>query len=257
MIYIKLISRICCLAAAAALASCATGCGALDKVSEITEKFGGKSKSESSESSEESVRETATDSVSIGTAERADSEPATEKLETKPIVATSSTEAAVSETKKVEIVPRLDNFYGSIIETYGSSQLDDEMSYGELHTYSPYKVVDGDFSTCWSEGAGGYGENEYITIVFDKIYAIDEICIWNGLCTNEELFYKNSRLCEIEIELSDGQTFSYECQDGWENRKNTVTFSDSVKTSSVTITIKSVYAGNKYSDTCISEISVS
>lgn len=145
----------------------------------------------------------------------------------------------------------------NISDIFASSHLSSQ-TYGEItYNYSAQKAIDNDITTCWSEGTDEYGIGESITISFDKTYEISELCLWNGLCTSEDLFYKNSRLRKITVVLSNGDSYDFECSDGWDNRKNIFSFNSGVKTSSMTIIIQSVYEGNKYKDTCISEISVS
>lgn len=61
----------------------------------------------------------------------------------------------------------------------------------------------------------------------------------------------------VTVVLSNGSQYDFECSDGWDNRNNSFSFGESIETSSITITIRSVYEGSKYKDTCISEISVS
>lgn len=154
-------------------------------------------------------------------------------------------------------VQNLIDFQSCILDITASSQLASETYGNKTYEYSPQKVVDNDMSTCWSEGTDGYGLGESITLYFDYVYEINELCIWNGLCTSEDLFYKNSRLRYITVVLSNGDSYDFECPDGWDNRKTVFKFNSGVNTSSLTIIIKGVYAGEKYKDTCISEISVS
>ncbi len=177
----------------------------------------------------------------------------------------SSTAVDISEdtTNKIEVsdninstIAELTDFYGAIKEITSSSQLSEEIIGNVTHNYAPSKVVDDDLSTCWCEGKDDYGIGENLTITFDSIYSIRYITIWNGLCTDEDLYRKNSRVHNIRITFSDGASIDYECQDGWENRKSTFKLPVAIETSSVTFQILDVYEGEKYKDTCISEISI-
>ncbi len=162
-----------------------------------------------------------------------------------------------SETSVEASVPAISDLSSSLQDIYSTSQLATQIYNNQTYDYSPNKAVDNALSTCWSEGAVGDGSGESLTLLFDNIYKINEIRIWNGLCASEDLFYKNSRLRVISIAFSDGHAFDFECRDGWNNRENVITLPNSVETSSIVITIRSVYEGEKYGDTCISEISVS
>ncbi len=149
------------------------------------------------------------------------------------------------------------SFSSDLSGVTASSKLASQNFGGEIYDYSPEKTIDKNLKTCWSEGSSEYGIGEYITFKFRDTRLIEKIDLWNGLCSNEELFYKNSRLRSITIVLSDGQAFDYECADGWDNRENIIVMPQSAATSSVTIVINSVYKGDEYKDTCISELSIS
>lgn len=103
----------------------------------------------------------------------------------------------------------------------------------------------------WVEGAKGNGIDESITIEYKN--PIIGISILNGYVdiNNMKLFKENSRLKEIEIE------------DLITGKKKTVYFEDKVyfnciefpeKVTKIKITIKDVYQGTKYTDTCVSAI---
>lgn len=154
-------------------------------------------------------------------------------------------------------VQKISDFKAHISNITSSSHLANETHGNKTYVYTVEKAFDNDMSTCWSEGVDGYGVGESITISFDDVYEIGELSLWNGLCTSEDLFYKNSRLHNITVVLSDGNQYDFECSDGWDSRHNSFSFGENIETSSLTIIIQSVYEGDKYQDTCISEISVS
>lgn len=103
----------------------------------------------------------------------------------------------------------------------------------------------------WVEGKKSYGIGEYLDIEFYK--NVNEIQILNGYVDfdRQYLFKENSRVKVILIESLDGK-FSqlYELKD-------LVEFSDIMfpyPTSKIRITIKEVYPGDKYDDTCLTTI---
>ena len=86
--------------------------------------------------------------------------------------------------------------------------------------YGPSNLIDGDPTTAWIEGAGGYGIGEKI-----KLYTIDGtvpwiVAIWPGYQRSETIFLRNGRPARIRLaylgndpELSDDPYFeiiSYE-----------------------------------------------
>ena len=111
-------------------------------------------------------------------------------------------------------------------------------------------------TTCWCEGADGYGEGEYITLYADSEQQFNQIVIYNGLCTSESLFYKNSRVQDCMIAFSDGTVIQTTLDGDYSNQPCTVWLDDTISADCIEITILSTYSGSKYSDTCISEIKV-
>ena len=105
----------------------------------------------------------------------------------------------------------------------------------------------------WVEGVKGYGVGEYLDIDFK--YASDEIQILNGFVdfSRKRLYRDNSRVKKILIE-SENPKFAkeYELEDAV--KYTAVRLPE--KTEKIKITIKDVYKGDKYDDTCISSIIV-
>lgn len=105
----------------------------------------------------------------------------------------------------------------------------------------------------WVEGVKGYGIGEYLDIDFK--YASDEIQILNGFVdfSRKHLYRANSRVKKILVESEDPKfAKEYELEDVV--RYTPVRLPE--KTKKIRITIKDVYKGDKYDDTCISSIIV-
>ncbi|MCC8141333.1 MAG: discoidin domain-containing protein [Lachnospiraceae bacterium] len=120
--------------------------------------------------------------------------------------------------------------------------------------HSPSSLIDGSLSNAWCENAAGQGVGEWVKLTFNGTYEINGIKINAGYQKDDDLYNKNSRPKEIYISFSDGSGVSFTLSD--EMTQQNIAFSAPVSTSSVTITIQSVYPGNKYEDTLISEISI-
>lgn len=101
-------------------------------------------------------------------------------------------------------IPHLSDYHSHIINVSSSSHLENQTYSDKTYVYTAEKAFDKDMSTCWSEGLDGYGIGESITVSFDNIYEVSEVSIWNGLCTSEDLYNKNSRLHNFTVVLSDG-----------------------------------------------------
>ncbi len=105
----------------------------------------------------------------------------------------------------------------------------------------------------WVEGKEDYGIGEYLDIEFK--WPSDELQILNGFVdfTRMDLYEKNSRVKTVLIE-SENPKFSkaYEIEDLV--RYTLITLPE--KTDKIRMTIKDVYPGSKYKDTCLSSILV-
>lgn len=118
--------------------------------------------------------------------------------------------------------------------------------------HMPDLIMDGDTTTAWVEGGDGNGEGESITFTFGDLYAVSDIKIWNGYQKSEDLYYKNARPAELELEFSDGSTERISLQDTSSGFQEFAL--ERHVTSYVKVKIISTYEGSKYEDTVISEI---
>lgn len=116
----------------------------------------------------------------------------------------------------------------------------------------PDLIMDGDTTTAWVEGVDGKGDGESITFTFGDLYAVSDIKIWNGYQKSEDLYYKNARPAELELEFSDGSTERISLQDMASGFQEFAL--ERHVTSYVKVKIVSTYDGSKYEDTVISEI---
>ncbi len=122
------------------------------------------------------------------------------------------------------------------------------------NSYEPEKAMDGRMDTCWCEGVNGLGIGESITFASDTPQLITSVRISNGLRTDRTLYEKNARPTVIKMEFDDGTSEEiylsedYGTEPGW----NMICSGKYVKR--VKFTIMDAAPGNKYEDTCISEI---
>lgn len=136
------------------------------------------------------------------------------------------------------------------MEVFASS----ELSGGN---YAAENLIDGDFSTAWSEGIDGYGIGEAI------VYRCPGDSVWlygfavaSGYQKSKELFEKNGMPTKFLIETGDfTETVTWE-EDLEENeyRCCTYEFAVPVLADEITVTILDVREGTAYEDTCISEM---
>lgn len=120
------------------------------------------------------------------------------------------------------------------------------------YDYSASRAMDGNNATAWVEGSNGDGCGETLTLDFGRDCTVSGMRIWPGYHKSESLFFKNNRPQRIRLRFSDGSTYEAELTDSM--TMQTLDFGGNITTSSITITILSVYPGSAYNDLCISEI---
>lgn len=120
-------------------------------------------------------------------------------------------------------------------------------------THDAKRIVDGNPGTGWVEGVRGQGINESVTLYFNGNYQINGMMIKAGYHKSSAHYEKNSRPAEIRITYSDGASEIHTLRDVYSTQE--VQLNNSRATNSITLTILSVYPGNKYEDTVISEVS--
>lgn len=115
------------------------------------------------------------------------------------------------------------------------------------------KVTYDSLTPPWVEGKEDYGIGEYLDIEFK--WPSDELQILNGFVdfTRMDLYEKNSRVKTVLIE-SQNPKFSKEYE--LEDLVKYTLINLPQKTDKIRITIKDVYPGTKYKDTCLSSILV-
>ena len=128
--------------------------------------------------------------------------------------------------------------------------------------YHPYYVLDDNPNTAWVEGSSGDGIGEYIILYCNLPKGKDiSILVRNGYQKTEELFYQNNRVKEIDVRLISGttddpkiisHTYSLKDEMGWQQ----LAISPEEDSWEISFTIKSIYKGTKYNDTCISDIKI-
>lgn len=120
------------------------------------------------------------------------------------------------------------------------------------YDHSAKCAMDGSSSTAWVEGAAGDGVGEWLKLDFGRDCRVSAMQIWSGYQKSDSLFAKNSRPARVRITFSDGTSMEAAISDM--SGMQTISFNGEHITSSVTITILSVYAGSAYADVCISEL---
>ncbi|MFH2143528.1 MAG: discoidin domain-containing protein, partial [Bacteroidota bacterium] len=136
--------------------------------------------------------------------------------------------------------------------------------------YQAPNISDNNINTAWVEGIAGSGINEWIQIditptgaggKIEGCYNLTKIGFVNGYSKDTITYASNNRIKTLKIH------YQYYYNEGvFEGEKEFVinlkdqmkiqyiNFEKPIKVSNITFTIIGVYKGNKFDDTCISEI---
>lgn len=181
-----------------------------------------------------------------------------QQTEEQTTTTTTTVTAATTTTTTVPVTdPPAQEILGPPIFTSvtASSYASPVQADGIWHYYEPFYATDNDPTSCWIEGAQDDGIGEYIQFDAPAPQKVTTINIMNGLCSNDDLYYKNGRVYECYIEFSDGSAVTVFLSGDKCGYIDVITLPHPVETTFVRFTIKVVYPGTKYKDTCISEIS--
>lgn len=127
------------------------------------------------------------------------------------------------------------------------------------YSYAPWKILDGDLSTAWVEGAKGDGIGESIILRSAPFSKIREMVIWPGYYKSPDLYEKNSVPTLVRVS-SGGSSADFDLTEyglGYaENMEGlSVPFpEDFVTDGKMKLSILAARSGSLYQDTCISEV---
>ncbi len=119
--------------------------------------------------------------------------------------------------------------------------------------YSKEAVLSEDIYTKWVPAkSSGDGVGEWIQLSSDSMQYVKGLKILNGYHKNESTWFKNNRVQRCMVTFSNGNTKDFVLNDTMELIN--LDFGETVATSSVRITIGSVYYGSRWNDTAITYI---
>lgn len=123
------------------------------------------------------------------------------------------------------------------------------------YNYSVESLVDMDEKTCWSEGIEGDGIGEEILYTVRDNMPINAFYIKPGFQQSEKLFYANGVPTRIRIKCGEIEKL-VELIDSGNNKNNfyVIDFGQDIIAETCSVTIEAVRTGQKYQDTCISEM---
>jgi hypothetical protein len=129
---------------------------------------------------------------------------------------------------------------------------------GDICRFHPIKIDDGDPATCWVEGVLGPGVGEWVEMSWEIPRDVSGFTILPGFARDEGTWQANGRPAEVKVELYRQDECVYEESFALEDVMTERTFDFALGTfegvDRCRFFIEGVYRGDKYDDTCISEI---
>jgi hypothetical protein len=118
--------------------------------------------------------------------------------------------------------------------------------------YCSDKAFDNRADTAWAEGAPGAGLNETITIKIVRPITLDELEVMPGFF-DARYFKANNRIKRFRLESGDGRwKEEFACSDNREAQRRKLT--KTVQATEIVFTVLEVFKGEKWDDTCLSEL---
>ena len=114
-------------------------------------------------------------------------------------------------------------------------------------------AIDGDEITSWQEGADGDGIGEALFINLTRDYEIRYIKFKLGNWRSAETYRQNNRPRKLAVQIGD-VVYNVEFPDG--QTEYCLALSKDLSANYISITIQSVYSGDDWDDTCISEVGI-
>ena len=121
------------------------------------------------------------------------------------------------------------------------------------NTYGPKNLFWGPEGAAWCEGSAGNGEGETIRIETAPAVTIHAIIIRNGYQKSKSAFSNNGRVKIVEIEAA-GRKERFVLRDATGGQR--LSLSPPIRADTVIARIVSIYPGDRYSDTCLSGLSL-
>lgn len=118
--------------------------------------------------------------------------------------------------------------------------------------YGASNLIDHNSATSWQEGEADTGIGQSLTFRFEEPAIVSAIRLQNGNGMNNEKYYENNRAASLQILDENNDLLLIELPDTPATQY--LIFENPVLRSEITLTLGSVFAGTKWNDTCISEI---
>lgn len=121
------------------------------------------------------------------------------------------------------------------------------------NNYKATNLLDGDLATAWEEGAEGPGIGEWVMFEFSRQVTLTRIEIANGYQKDDDRYFGNPRVRSLGVEYSTG---TVQLIDLLDTRDYQAIIPTRQPVEWVKLTIVSVYPGDIWDDTALSEVRI-
>lgn len=127
---------------------------------------------------------------------------------------------------------------------------------GRNMVYSPELTQDDDITTSWQDGVDGYGEGESLTATFETPVPLSAIGVMIGNQNSTNRYNSNTRpkSMKVTVTVDDGKSYDFTLDVLDKMDLQALAFREQLNVTQVVLTINSVYPGEEFEDTCITEI---
>lgn len=141
--------------------------------------------------------------------------------------------------------------FSRFVEVMTSSELE-----SDSESYRIENLLDTSLETAWVEGKEGDGVGENFTFMFNESIKLDlsSIEIFNGYLKNSNTWVENNRVENLELYINGELQYSLVLNDDMESQIFDIEPLAIEYGTTLTFEIASVYTGDKYQDTAITEI---
>lgn len=122
------------------------------------------------------------------------------------------------------------------------------------NNYDVRNLFSNDNSTAWVHGTHKTGIGQWITIRFANFRSVSAIKIRNGYQKNTDVYQNNSRVKELHLLFSQGETKEVSLNDS--EGEQTIQINSPIGTYWIQFRIDDVYPGARWPDTAISKLRV-
>jgi TIR domain len=123
------------------------------------------------------------------------------------------------------------------------------------NSYSVDNLFSANPTTAWVHGTHKSGVGQWIIVEFDGWRTVKSVTVRNGYEKNADIFEKNSRVRQLRLAFSQGESKVVSLED--RQGDQTIVLDQPIKAYWIQFVIEDVFAGSKYPDTAISKLFVS